>query len=155
MLPEEDKMNHAELRATRSSARGSFLIGLTALLVLSVGWHLDMTYNFYHGPRWMGLWDNPNIYGMLMGAGGTLAIGLLAANEKSEILNSKYNWFLGIAAFMLGVGLVMSYSRGAWLGTAIGLLYLAWAYGKLPWRLVLPVAVVAAAVIYFWGGTPD
>ena len=25
--------------------------------------------NPYHGPRWMGLWDNPKIYGMLMGAG--------------------------------------------------------------------------------------
>ena len=30
-----------------------------------------------------------------------------------------------LAAGMMGVGLVMSYSRGAWIGTAIGLLYLA------------------------------
>jgi len=52
--------------------------------------------------------------------------------------------------------LVMSYSRGAWLGTAIGLLYLAWNYGKLKWRYVLPgVAVVAAVVFFFWSATPD
>jgi O-antigen ligase len=104
----------------------------------------------------MGLWDNPNTYGMLMGAGGLLAIGLLAANAKLKIKNSKTNWFLGIAVFLLGIGLLMSYSRGAWLATAIGVLYLAWSYGKLKWRYVLPVAAVAAVVVLFlWGSTPD
>ena len=42
------------------------------------------------------------------------------------------------------------------LGTAIGLLYLAWSYGKLKWRYVLPgVAVMAAVVCFFWSATPD
>ena len=39
----------------------------------------------------MGLWDNPNDYGMLMGAGVTLAIGLLAQNLKSEKLKAETN----------------------------------------------------------------
>jgi hypothetical protein len=134
----------------------TFLVGLIVLLAFSSFWHLDMTNNYYHGPRWMGLWDNPNIYGMLMGTGGTLAIGLLAANKKLKIKNVKFNRFLGIALFMMGVGLVMSYSRGAWVATTMGLLYLAWSYGKLKWRWVLTVILVAAAVVcVFWHSTAD
>ena len=57
---------------------------------------------------------------------------------------------------MMGVGLVMSYSRGAWLGTAIGLMYLAKVYGKFKWRWVLPPVLVALMVIcFFWKNTPD
>jgi putative inorganic carbon (HCO3(-)) transporter len=57
---------------------------------------------------------------------------------------------------MMFVGLMMSYSRGAWLGTGIGLIYLAWSYDKMKWRWVLPIVVgVAAMTFYFWGGTPD
>lgn len=57
---------------------------------------------------------------------------------------------------MIGVGLVMSYSRGAWLGTAIGLLYLAKAYGKFKWRWVLPLVLVAFVVVcFFWNNTLD
>jgi O-antigen ligase len=59
--------------------------------------------------------------------------------------------FLLIAAGMMGVGLVMSYSRGAWVGTTIGLLYLAKAYGKFKWRWVLaPVLLVAVLGWFFW-----
>ncbi|HKI70136.1 MAG TPA: O-antigen ligase family protein, partial [Verrucomicrobiae bacterium] len=135
----------------------SFLIGLVLLLAFSSWWHLDMSNNFYHGPRWMGLWDNPNLYGTLMSAGVVLAVGLLAAKQRIESRKQKTevggqksqggwnllwsmcscaatrksaigNWqsaMLFVAAGMMAVGLLCSYSRGAWLGTAIGLLYLA------------------------------
>jgi prepilin-type N-terminal cleavage/methylation domain-containing protein/prepilin-type processing-associated H-X9-DG protein len=149
-----------------------FLKGLVMLLAFSSWWHSDLA-GAYHGPRWMGLWDNPNIYGMLMGAGLTLAIGLLAAKWKEESGNLKLEitvkkntigdawslWlkiFLIIAVGMMGVGLVMSYSRGAWVATTVGLLYLAWNYGKLKWRLVLPgILVVTAVVVCFWHHTTD
>ena len=50
----------------------------------------------------------------------------------------------------------MSYSRGAWLATIIGLLYLVRCYGRLKLRLVLPVIfVVAGVVCFFWRATPD
>ena len=75
----------------RQSAIVHFLVGLVLLLAFSSWWHLDMSNNFYHGPRWMGLWDNPNTYGMLMGAGVVLAIGLLAENLKSEKLKAETN----------------------------------------------------------------
>ena len=55
---------------------------------------------------------------------------------------------------MMGVGLIFSYSRGAWVGTTVGLLYLAKAHGKFKWRFVLLVVFVIAAVVYFfWHST--
>lgn len=157
-----------EVRSQKSEAR-FFLIGLIGLLAFSSWWHLDMS-GAYHGPRWMGLWDNPNIYGMLMGVGTILAIALLVLSLKSirlrpaparqEVQSPKLNKattiFLTMAIAMMGVGLVMSYSRGAWVGTTIGLLYLAKAHGKLKWRWVLPGVLVAVAVVcVFWHSTPD
>jgi O-antigen ligase len=57
---------------------------------------------------------------------------------------------------MMAVGLVMSYSRGSWLGTAIGFLYLAWSYGKLKWRyVVIGVGCVALGAGLLWGRTAD
>lgn len=133
----------------RKSAIENFLVGLVVLLAFASCWHLDAT-GAYHGPRWMGLWDNPNIYGMLMGVGLTLAIGLLIGRKK------VISVILFIAAGMMGVGLFFSYSRGAWVGAAVGLLYLAKAHGKFKWRFVLPgVLVVAAVVFLFWHSTAD
>lgn len=61
-----------------------------------------------------------------------------------------------IAILMMGIGLIFSYSRGSWLGTAIGLLYLAKAYGKFKWQYVLPEIIAMVAVIwFFWNTTPD
>jgi hypothetical protein len=180
----------SEFRTPNSELR-IFLVGLVLLLTFSSWWHLDMAHNFYPGTRWTGLWDNPNDYGMLMGAGLVLTIGLLSQNLKSEKLKAEIKRgaetgnlkpeanqnlepaftlfrrgksgkqklllvFLLVAAAIMGVGLVMSYSRGAWVGTAIGLLYLAKAYGKLKWRFVLPgVFVVATVVFVFWRSTAD
>jgi hypothetical protein len=139
------------------SAIENFLVGLVGLLAFSSWWHLHMSGNFYLGPRWMGLWDNPNDYGMLMGAGLTLAIGLLAGRQKEELIMKKMvSLILFISAGMTMVGLLFSYSRGAWLGTAVGLLYLATAYGKFKWRWVLlGTLVVASAVCFFWHSTAD
>jgi hypothetical protein len=169
----------------------NFLLGLVVLLAFSSWWHLDMSDNFYHGPRWMGLWNNPNDYGLLMGAGVVLAIGLLAASPKSTVQspqsgiseggrrsedgggnllrslcsfaakiggdswNSSLRIVLFIAAFMMGTGLILSYSRGAWVGTAIGLLYLAKVYGKFKWRWVLAPVLVVVAVAWFFWNTPQ
>jgi hypothetical protein len=170
----------------RKSEIGNFLMGLVALLAFSAWWHLEVMNRFYPpGVRWTGLYDNPNIYGMLMGAGVVLAIGLLTQNLKSEKLkteigkriilrsfaavkseigNRKSKIFLCIAAGMMAVGLFFSYSRGAWVATAVGLLYLAMAFGKaesgkrkakIIWYLLPMVAVVAAVVIFFWHNTAD
>jgi prepilin-type N-terminal cleavage/methylation domain-containing protein len=172
-----------------------FLIGLIVLLTFSAWWHLEVAHNFYPGTRWTGLWNNPNIYGMLMGAGVVLAMGLFAKNLKSEKLKVESegsddssprpsprwarrggnylrslplfaaiksaigNWqsaILLVAAGMMAVGLLFSYSRGAWLATAIGLLYLAWSYGKFKWWwVVIGVGCVALGAGLLWGRTAD
>jgi prepilin-type N-terminal cleavage/methylation domain-containing protein len=137
-----------------------FLIGLVVLLAFSAFWHLEVARNVYPGTRWTGLWDNPNIYGMLMGVGTTLAIALLVLSLKSKVQGSKSNKaktiFLSIAIFMMGVGLFFSYSRGAWVGTVVGLLYLAKAHGKLKWKyVVLGFGLLALGILLFWGRTPD
>jgi O-antigen ligase len=117
---------------------------------------------------------------MLMGAGVVLAIGLREGVRSSEfgvrnqtkdsVLSQPRHFFAAIksairnpqspillvAAGMMGVGLVFSYSRGAWMGTAIGLLYLAKVYDRFKWRWVLPPVLVALVVICsFWNNTSD
>lgn len=151
----------------QKSERASFFIGLLTLLMFVSIWHLDMSSNCYHGPRWTGLCGNPNTYGMLMGSGVVLAVGLLMPRLKKKralenlIKVERSKWiklriFLGICIFMLGFGLVMSYSRGAWLATGVGFCYLAWHYGKIRWRYILPIVVVVVVLIPFlWNHTPD
>jgi hypothetical protein len=39
--------------------------------------------------RWTGLWDNPNTYGMLMGVGIILTIGLLMADRRWQIFKKQ------------------------------------------------------------------
>jgi len=178
---------------------GKFLIGLLLLLAFGSWWHLDVALDFYPGTRWTGLWNNPNSYGMLMGAGVVLAIGLLARNLKSEklkagiddprtgserqnpesgnisterkteikkqkllfasIKSTIVNWqspMLFIMAGMMAVGLLFSYSRGAWLGTTVGLLRLAKSYGTLKWHHILPgIFVLVVGAWCFWDATPD
>jgi hypothetical protein len=88
--------------------------------------------------------------------------------SKSRNHNSKVktffksiieNWqsiILFIAIGMLVVGLMMSYSRGTWLATTIGLLYLKWHYGKFQWKYVMIGAGLAAlGILLFWGRTLD
>ena len=153
--------------------RKLFLIGLIVMLAALTYWHIDISDNITKGPRWVGIWNNPNTYGILLGVGSTLAIGLLVASLKSKVQSLKLTEFavknvsgvtsnttcearallfiLFIATGMMVVGLVMSYSRGAWFATTLGLLYLAWCYGKLSWRLVLPIMLAATTVVVvFW-----
>jgi O-antigen ligase len=169
------KINILEIRNSEFGVR-NFLIGLVLLLSFSSWWHLDLGGN-YHGPRWMGLWNNPNDYGLLMAAGLILAIGLLAAKRhkrhkeeaakrnaergKTETIwkfiihNSQFAILL-VAVGMMVLGLLFSYSRGAWIGIAIGLLYLANAYGKVKWLYVLTgFGLLALGILLFWNHTPD
>jgi O-antigen ligase len=65
-----------------------------------------------------------------------------------------------IAAFMMSVGLIFSYSRGAWLGTVVSLLYLAKFYEKFKWRplrvfLLFAFCFLLFGVWFFWNATPD
>ena len=146
-----------EVKIIQNAVIRAYLFFIVILLAFSAWWHLETPGYYYQGSRWIGLWDNPNIYGMLMGAGTVLAIGLLKQIKKEECRKKKLmQVFLPVAIFIMGVGLVMSYSRGAWLATGVGVLYLVWCHGKLKWLHILPiVAVVVAVVLHHWGSTSD
>ena len=59
---------------------------LVVLLALASVWHTVAVHTFeYHGQtRWSGPWDNPNLFGLLMGTGAALAAGFGLQRWKME-----------------------------------------------------------------------
>jgi len=128
-------------RVSAGRVRGC-LGSLVFLLAASALWQADIGMEFFYRGirRWEGVWDNPNTYGVLMGTGLTLALGLLVASSRFQVPSGKQNltarvscylWFPALLAVagMCGFGLLRSYSRGAWLGTA-------WGVGLLVWKWI-------------------
>lgn len=121
-----------------------FLASLTVLLLIAALWHPENPRRFtYLGQaRWSGPWDNPNTYGLLVGTGLVLAVGL-AVSEMLDSVRGKPGrrrppgrhriraiaW--SFAAILLAGCLLKSFSRGAWLGTALALVYLSLQVVKL------------------------
>ena len=100
-----------------------------------------MEFQYRGQRRWTGVWDNPNTYGVLMGVGAVLAAGLLVASYRLQVAGlhsprsrvwriSRFHKLNVLALFaasgLCGFGLLKSYSRGAWLGTAVGIGFLLW-----------------------------
>ena len=163
--------------------RPTMILGIIVFLLAGAAlWQPERGMEFqYRGQRrWTGVWDNPNTYGVLMGTGLTLALGLLgsrglglgsggkrpASNVQHSTSNevgrgsplpaalvtdtdgahgvtrptfqfscsscvSRLKRILPIvilltAAGVCAYGLIKSYSRGAWLGTAVGIGWLMW-----------------------------
>jgi hypothetical protein len=109
---------------------------LLALLAAAAWWQPQNSMRYeYHGvTRWSGIWDNPNLYGLLMGVGVVLATGMgVRSWELGAGRRRKMFWvvFCLFAAVLCGIGLFKSYSRGAWLATAVGVGYLMWRYAHL------------------------
>ena len=82
--------------------------------------------------RWCGPWDNPNVYGMMMGVGMILGFGL-GIWEMGGFRFSVFGFRVWailrvllsfIAVIVCGIGLFKSYSRGAWVATICGLAYI-------------------------------
>ncbi len=101
------------------------------------------------GQRWLrayGLLPHPNVLGGLMGLSLLICLGTWLQNPH------RRRWFLG-AAIMASVGLFLSFSRSAWLGTGLGLLYWAvvtriwqripWHETRLRWTLVGALLILA------------
>ena len=121
---------------------------LAFLLAVASVWNFDGGSNAaYRGNvRWCGPWDNPNIFGLLMGTGVVLATGLALQglpwrDPRRWGMPVRWRepaarpWLAGlgkyaaaivcvVAAGLLARGLFHSFSRGAWAGTVCGVLYL-------------------------------
>lgn len=165
------------------------LVTLIMLLTLGAAWQPDLGFLFRYRTvdRWCGVWQNPNTFGLLMASGLALAVGevegvVQSPGSAADGLAAmawdcvKRTLLLGAGAAM-GVGLVKSYSRGAWVGAAAGLGYMAWQVGKaetlksemlkgeragrtrrgLTWswaaqqRVTLGVIAAAVIVLALWG----
>ena len=118
------------------------------------------TYKYLTQTRWTGLWVNPNTYGLLMGLGVVLACGMV-------LLRTVWSWRLKavlctVAAGLMAIGLLYSYSRGAWLAAFGGLCYLGFQVTKMSdlskrvsrWvrfnGLTVAVILCALALLTFW-----
>jgi hypothetical protein len=95
-----------------------------------------------------GVMEEPNIFGSFTGAMLVVSVVLVAAlprdgSSAKELKLAK--WTAGISA----IGLVFSFTRAAWIGTALGLVGCLFAVGK--WtrrgrrRILIPVGVVVSA----------
>ena len=138
----------------RTKGAGGTVLALIILLAGAAVWRTETAHFFrYRGQaRWSGPWDNPNVFGVLMGVGVVLAAGRLVQSPRSKVYSLK-SWgrehrtsntehrtlklgpwltrgFFLAAAGVMGVGLVKSYSRGAWVGAALGLAYLGYFVAK-------------------------
>jgi hypothetical protein len=115
-----------------ASSIALIIVLLTAVFAACSYWDLQpMPKLYYRGnTRWSGPWEGPNTFGLLMGAGVTLALGLCVWIWKTE--HRTWNTAVrrwgggGLALFatcLTGRGLFHSYSRGAWVATLCGLIY--------------------------------
>ena len=116
---------------------------LIGLLLLASVWSTDgRIYAYQAHTRWTGPWKNPNIFGLLMGTGIVLVVGLAA--HYARRLDQTFNYPVGVdhrlarqlsmycfctllcclAVILMGRALLNSYSRGAWMSTSCGLSYL-------------------------------
>lgn len=133
-------------KATRlflnQSCKRYLIYFLIILFSASACYHSNIPTDNYRGPRWTGLWGDPNIYGVLMGVGLLLSICLLA--EQRRLFGRAA---CSLATGLTGLGLLFSCSRGAWCGAILGLFYLAWVK---QWRLnrrSIAIGLIAVLVI--------
>lgn len=152
-------------------------------LVLAAVFHpyMGRSFQYREQVRWMGPYFNPNTFGLLMGMGLTLALGQFVSGVRCQVsgMSEFGRWmkwgcalFHGAAAVACAIGLIKSYSRGAWMGTACGIGYLGWCWiyrshltltlsprptggeGVLQrWRVYLPgvtVLLISLFVLGFW-----
>jgi hypothetical protein len=125
----------------RSASFSSLSFQIPFFLVLLLAWasvwngDFGPTYSYQAHARWTGAWDNPNLFGLLMGTGLVLVIGGAAFIDQISVCRRAKGkiWTVGkylgallclLAAVLLGRGLLHSYSRGAWVATVAGFIFL-------------------------------
>lgn len=177
----------AQVRAKRARfVLGVMIIVLGMLALIQPPW--GVTYQYRGELRWKGIWEGPNTYGMMMSTGVVLAIGMLmwscaghrttqraphqpttqsaqpSPTERVKTIAGRlWPWVCALSGAACGLGLLKSYSRGAWLSTAVGLAYLVWCWLRWPglglrrprrwlhlnaaWLILLAISLV---IIGYW-----
>jgi O-antigen ligase len=124
------------------------LCSLTGILFICSVWKRDSGFksNYLGQQRWSGPWNNPNLFGLLVGVGLVLLLGIgfsfvghckpQGAKTESTQRTKLRSWtlillWLGMAVVM-SLASLRSYSRGAWVATGCVLTFL---IGSWLWRL--------------------
>lgn len=81
-------------------------------------------YRYHEQVRWSGIWQNPNIFGLIM----AVALMFSLARAWSALKKAAYVelMFWSIPAAIAGASIVKSYSRGAWAATVCGIAFFVW-----------------------------
>ena len=161
-------------RDRRPGSAAAVALAVFAVLLLAaclLGTDTGRTFEYHRRERSSGLWDNPNIYGLLTGVGMVVSLGCLVQTARSEArgfqarsLKGCRGAFYAMAALAMAVGLVNSYSRGAWAGAVLALAYMARSTAKEGERIGpaaalecgrqnwswLALLVTAVAALMFW-----
>lgn len=114
-----------------------------ALAIAAVCHPKNDSMTYYRGvERWYGVWKSPNHFGSVMGTGLVLAAGLLALGwnrilsvfkvDRAVAFRSLTCALMIAAGGACAVGLLKSFSRGAWLGTVLGFGFLVLQQTKRP-----------------------
>lgn len=165
-----------------------WLVWIIILLAVASLWRPQTSLTFqYHGQkRWSGPWGNPNIYGLLMGVGVVLSCGFLIelwglkpvqlpieelsqrgeetwnkpGNSRQKVPGWLARVLFTVAVGLLGMGEIKSYSRGAWIGTLLGLCYLGFwmanSCGKLwknqtqRWHAYVVAILLSMSILALW-----
>jgi O-antigen ligase len=123
-------------KAFQKSTLWALIVFLLVAAFVQPGFWVNSSYR--GEVRWSGLWSNPNTYGLLMATGSILCTGLavpwfyqrVICKGPSTRIADLTSIFLGLAGLLMMVGLLKSYSRGAWLASMLALGYLAIAWSK-------------------------
>ena len=85
-----DEVTRLKSKSSQSLLTSSATILVVLLALVSV-WQAEAPHTFaYHGQaRWSGPWENPNLAGLLMGAGAVLATGLGLRGWRMEMLSPQ------------------------------------------------------------------
>jgi O-antigen ligase len=126
--------------------------GTIALLALSSGGgHFRSTYGgTVVGGRLEGPFDHPNTLGSFCAIGATIAVGLAsgARMRRSRVA-------AGVALALLLTALALTLSRGAWIGTAVGFVFLLVTLKEARRMLSVFLIPVAAFGFIVWSSAPD
>jgi len=136
---------------------------LIFMFVCAVFWQPEtaITYQYHDISRWSGIWGDPNLFGLLMGTGSVLTMGI-GVRRWQMVAGRWERTFCAtlclMVAILLGYGLFKSYSRGAWFGTFVGSAY--WATRAIESsrlsarfrrnRLLILVILISVFVLAFW-----
>jgi len=144
---------------------------LFILISFAAFWNMQpkQIFEYHDYERWLGPWDNPNIAGLIMAIGITLAIGRLVsllrfarlarsdAKVNNEVRKIMFVILCVCIALLMGYRLLCTYSRGSWVGAILGLTFLATSAPNSEFRrclhkkaFVIAVVILSVTFLAYW-----